>query len=330
MADLQDFMEAAHKGARWLLQHQRQDGSFQADILSAYKVPYALDITGHPQEATRTLDRIARCGFREDGTLNQENMARVHPFLIMMDIYPSYWVAMGAHRLGRFDVSYPLHRTIVQKYWHPGTGGVFFNLHGGPNGNEVDTLNCSFGGLLSLYLGDLATARASARCLGRIVETQDEPDKFWAAITQDGRLDKDPGDGELIWRCIDKTGENQCYFLAGHAVGFLSLLHMATGEEHWLGLARDYRDIMESCSADRRRHTSAGKYGFGASYLARAGGDADARQAALDVGEYLMEIQAPEGYWVFPGTQYEGPDALAVDLTAEFVAWLAEIATTLG
>ena len=330
MADLRDFMEAAHNGAGWLLEHQRGDGSFEADVLSACKVPYALDITGHPQEATRTLDWIARSGFREDGTLNQQNMDSVHPFLIMMDIYPSYWVAMGAHRLGRFDVSYRLHRITVEKYWHPGTGGVFFNLHGGPNGNEIDTLNCSFGGLLCLYLGDLATARASARCLGRILEIQDEQDKFWAAITQDGRLDKDPGEGELVWRCIDKTSENQCYFLAGHAVGFLSMLHMATGEDDWLRTARGYCEVMETCAADRHRHTSAGKYGFGASYLARASGDAEVRRAAMEVGDYLMEIQAPEGYWVFPGTPYEGPDALAVDLTAEFVAWLAEIGTTLA
>ncbi len=329
MTRIKDFMQAAHRGADWLMEHQRADGSFEADVLSAYKVPYALDITGHPQEGARTLNWIARCGFREDGSLNQENIESVHPFLLMMDIYPSYWIGMAAHRLGRFDISYPVYRTIVDKYWDPGTGGIFFNLHGGPSGNEIDTLNCSFGGLLCLYLGDLATARASARCLGRILEIQDEPDKFWAAVTQDGHLDKDPGEGELVWRCIDKTSEDQ-YFLAGHAVGFLAMLYMATHEDVWLRLARGYYDVIETSASDRHRHTSAGKFGFGASYLALATGDEDVRRSAMEVGEYLMEIQATEGYWVFPGTEYTGPDAIAVDLTAEFVAWLAEIATTLS
>jgi len=97
-----------------------------------------------------------------------------------------------------------------------------------------------------------------------------------------------------------------------------------------MDVARGYRDMLETCAADRRGHTSAGKYGFGAAQLYRATGDPDARQAAMDVGEFLLSIQAPEGYWVFPGTQYVGPDAIAVDLTAEFVAWEAEIAATLA
>ncbi len=150
------------------------------------------------------------------------------------------------------------------------------------------------------------------------------------AASAGGRLDKDLGEGELVWRCIDKTSENQCYFLAGHAVGFLAMLYMATHEDVWLRLARGYYDVIETSAADRHRHTSAGKFGFGASYLALATGDEDVRRSAMEVGEYLMEIQATEGYWVFPVTEYTGPDAIAVDLTAEFVAWLAEIATTLS
>lgn len=330
MADLTDFMQAANTGAQWLLEHQGEHGSFEADVLSAYKVPYALDLVGHPGEATRTLDWIAGVGFTANGVLDQKDKSGVHPFSLMMDIYPSYWVAMGAHRLGRFDASYRLHRIIREKYWDPATGGIFFNLHGGTNGNEVDTLNCSFGGLVSLYLGDLETARASARCLRRILESQDEPDKFWAAMTQDGKLDKDPGEGDILWRRIDKTSENQCYFLGGHAVGFLSMLYMATGEGCWLDVARGYRDMLETCAADRRGHTSAGKYGFGAAQLYRATRDPQARQAAMDVGRFLLSIQSSDGYWVFPGTQYVGPDAIAVDLTAEFVAWLAEIAVAMS
>lgn len=326
MADLNDLMQAAYRGAGWLLEHQREDGSFEADVLSAYKVPYALDITGHAMQAARTLDWIARTGFTENGVLDQKDRSGVHPFLLMMDIYPSYWVAMGAQRLGRFDVSYRLHRIIRERYWDPGTGGIFFNLHGGPNGNEVDTLNCGFGGLVCLYLGDVETACASARCLHHILGIQDEPSTFWAAITQHGQLDKDPGEGDILWRRIDKTSEGQCYFLAGHAVGFLSLLYMATGEKQWLEAADGYRNVIETSAGDRRSHTSTGKYGFGAAQLYRATGDPRARQAAIEVGEFLMSIQAPEGYWVFPGTQYVGPDAIAVDLTAEFVAWLAEIA----
>src|SRR5438128_1639719 len=105
--NVQQYLNAARRGAEWLISQQNPDGSFvrpdlQADVY--HKAPYALALSGHPIEANRLLEWIKANDLGADGELRH--------FDASLALYKSNWICQGAHRLARFDISYPAMRAI--------------------------------------------------------------------------------------------------------------------------------------------------------------------------------------------------------------------------
>ena len=107
----------------------------------------------------------------------------------------------------------------------------------------------------------------------------------------------------------------------------------ATGEDRYLNAAKTILLFTEHCADDVHRFPPSGKLGSGSALLYGITGSTSARWAAIRVGEYLVETQEPEGFWrlpdVEPYSSREDRDSYDVrlDLSAEFTAFLAEIAS---
>ncbi len=324
------FSQSAARAARWIVSRQKSDGSFfdlAAGIGGYYKVPYALATTGFTPQATRLLAWVRANHLTDDGDFRgPSRKARIS----LHDEWPTYgnaWLIMGAHRLSQFDLSF--------------RGVDFLTTLRAPCGGfcamdddkpYVECLGTSWSGLAALTVGNLAVAESAARCLQSLVDQQPQPDRFYYRLSTDGKLATDVPDGQALAYYVDATRPKQVYFHPGIAMIFLCRYYLATHAEWSLDTARSVFDFTQRCRDDVYRFPPSGKLGLGCALLAAITNDAKARQAALDVADYLAGTQTDDGYWLLPdeeiyaGIENKDDPEIRMDITAEFATFLVEIA----
>jgi len=128
---------------------------------------------------------------------------------------------------------------------------------------------------------------------------------------------------------IETDEKAQWYSYPGIAMVFLSRLFMATGKKEYLDASEGYFDFTRLCCEDVYCSGPSGKVGWGSAQMYWITGAEKYRRAAVEVGDYLLRTQAKDGYWDLGGP-YGSDKSTVLDLTAEFVVWLAEIAQHLG
>jgi rhamnogalacturonyl hydrolase YesR len=102
---------------------------------------------------------------------------------------------------------------------------------------------------------------------------------------------------------------------------------MATGEQEWLDLARDYMRFCDGVGDYHFRLLRAGKVGWAAAMLYTLTGEQNYRDIAIKVGDNLIDAQTELGYWESTNDDIVGPNN---DATAELVVWLDEIHQAVG
>jgi hypothetical protein len=310
-----NYREAAARGARWLLSIQNADGSFIREDLQAdvyHKGAYAMSVAGHSLEAHRLVNWVKREGLGADG--------RPMHFDAGLALYKTSWICQGAHRMGRFDVSYPVLGYVLRCQ---APGGGFFQA---AEGNDyVESLCTGWAGVSCLYGGELAAASRCAEHLISQVDQQPTAGRFYFRTTPEGRLcdaDDDP-----LTACIDGSQPGQGYYFPGMACLFLCRYHQATGNELALAAARWLMDASLTWAEDSYASMPSGKSALGAAVYYSITGDERARDAALRFADYVVARQRPEGAWDNPASDSE---IVLLDHTAEMIVWLNEIAATLG
>jgi len=311
-ADLTAYVEAAHRGADWLLSQQNEDGSFlkpdlQADVY--HKAPLALSLTGHIIEANRLLRWIKANDLGECGRLKH--------FDDGLALYKSNWVCQGAHRLGRFDLSLPAMEHIL--LCQAPCGG-FFQTH--ELNQLVEPVCTAWAGVSAVYTGHLDAAERTADCLKQMILQQPDETRFYFHLTPDGKLITDEGAP-----FVDGTKPQQAYYCPGIAMLFFVRLYLATGEGAHLEMAERLFDFSLRCADDRYSYPTAGKGAVAAALLHAMTGDERARDAACTFADYLLCEQRSDGWWCNPHSDHI---IVRLDHTAEFIIWLTEIAGALG
>ena len=313
MSAIQQYIEAARRGAAWLASQQHDDGSIgppevEADVY--HKAPYAFALTGRVIEAHRLLDWIKANDLRPNGMLRHFDPG--------LALYKTNWICQGAHRLARFDVSRPVMFYVLTR--QAPCGGFFQNAK---EQTFVEPVCIAWGGMSALYLRHMDAARNAAQCLSQMVSQQPDSSRFYYRMRPDGELITD-GPGAAY---LDMALPAQPYYCLGIAMLFLARLHLATSDATHLDGAQRLFDLTLSCADDAYSYTTAAKSAVGAAILYTVTGDGRARNAAHELAEYLVREQSPEGWWCKPTA-----DSLVVrlDHTAEFVAFLSEIAANLS
>ena len=139
-------------------------------------------------------------------------------------------------------------------------------------------------------------------------------------------------DGELLRSeslAINLQQPQQVYWELGLPLMLMCRMFMATGENWYLGHARDFFNWHLKCAEDHFTFTGSGKSGLGAALLYLLTGDRQARAAAYEFGDRLLATQAEDGVWHSPNWP-AGQVLYLIDAGAEFNVWLQEIAATLA
>lgn len=327
------YLQSARRAARWIVDRQRPDGSFfdvEAGVGGYYKVPYALAAAGFVPEAMRLFDWVRAHHFTAEGDFRAPSRKATLDFHEDWPMYSSAWLIQGAHRLGRFDLSFRGAEFLLG--YQAACGG----FHAPDRENSaIDTLGTSWAGLAELTVGNLDAARSAVRCIEGLVSQQPDPTRFYFRVTPEGTLVTDVPDGAELGYFVDSSRDQQIYFHPGIALVFLCRWHQATAEASALEAGRTIFDFTQRCQDDVYRFPPSGKLGFGSALLASITGNAKAGEAARSVADYLVSTQGDDGCWVLPDVAiYEivedkqDPEIL-LDVTAEFTAFLCEIAVLL-
>jgi hypothetical protein len=177
--------------------------------------------------------------------------------------------------------------------------------------------------------GRLDVAMRAAEWAISVYHQQPEDDRFYFRTTRDGRLatpDTVPAEDAL---CVDFSKTKQDYWEIALPMQLMCRLYMATGKERYLDYAKKFFDVKLKCAEDRFSFVGSGKSSLGAALLYMLTGDEQARDAAIEFGEYLVETQTDQGGWRDP--DYEPDDLLIhIDHAAEFNIWLQELSACLA
>ncbi len=305
---LRRYQQTGLKAVAFQLRYQQPDGSFIWDenIRDAYhKQPYSWAIAGHVAEAHRLINWIrAHTLTPTDGLKNYRG-----------DVYKQSWLFQGVHRLGRFDVSYPLWR-FLQSCAAPCGGFPHFK-----GDKYLRSLATAWTGVSALYMGDLELAQRVGECCIALIEQQPDPSRFYFQMTYEGELVTSERDPEAQY--IDCGQTNQPYWEASLPWLLLGRLYQATGEARWLEYAEKYFALYLTFAEDRFTNVGSGKACLAAAIHYLNTGDERAREGALAFADFLVATQYPEGGW----RGETEPDELLIyiDHAAEYNVWLQEL-----
>jgi len=309
---LEAFRAAGLKAAEFQLRHQQPDGAFTWEGFprdAYHKQPYSWGVAGHLAAAHRLLNWVKNNTLQPDGQLQDYNG----------DVYKQAWFLQGVHRLGRFDISYPV-MSFLLSCEAPCGGYPHFA------GEEwIRSLATAWVGVGALYLGRLDVAEGVAECCISMLEQQPDPKRFYYRMTLDGKLATPDVDPEALF--IDTEALNQPYWEVGLPWMLMGRLYQATGEQRYLGLAERFFEIKLRCAEDAFANVGSGKSSLAAAIHYLNTGDERARDAAYTFGDFLLETQYPEGGW----RGETEPDTLLIyiDHAAEYNIWLQEVVAIL-
>lgn len=311
-AQLQAFRSAGNRAVDFQLAHQQSDGSFIWDetIRDAYhKQPYSWSISGRLTETHRLLNWVRENTLQGDGSLRDYSG----------DVYKQSWFFQGCHRVGRFDLSYPVMNWLMAQQKECG-GLPHFAAD-----DRLRALATAWAGISALYFGRLDVAlRTGEWCIGLL--DQPEEGRFYFQTTLDGSLLTSQIADDAAFIDLKNTG--QPYWEIGLPWMLMGRLYQATAERRWLEYAEQFFEWQSSCAADNFAHAGSGKSSLAATLHFLNTGDTRARNGAMTFGAFLLATQYPEGGWRGEGE----PDQLLIyiDHAAEYNVWLQEIASLLG
>ncbi len=309
---LEAFRAAGLKAAEFQLRHQQPDGAFTWEGFpkdAYHKQPYSWGVAGHLAAAHRLLNWIKRNTLQADGQLRDYNG----------DVYKQAWFFQGAHRLGRFDLSYPV-MSFLLSCEAPCGGYPHFA------GEEwVRSLSTAWVGVGAIYLGRMDVAERVAECCVSMLEQQPDPTRFYYRMARNGKLATPDIDPEALF--IDMAALNQPYWEVGLPWMLMGRLYQATGKREYLDLAERFFEIKLQCADDAFANVGSGKSSLAAAIHYLNTGDERARDAAYRFGDFLLETQYPEGGW----RGETEPDTLLIyiDHAAEYNVWLQEVVAIL-
>lgn len=306
-----------------------QDSKVSGDLCSQYKLVTLLLMSGHTAQSHRLLDRIKKDFMQEDGDFlsypDKTDRGRKSSSFPVSHFwtYMNAWIAMGAHRLGRFDVSYPAFN-FCKTFFHPDyqlvcVTGAFADVN---DESTMDCLSTAHLGLLCLYMGDIDRARLCGEGLLKFMAAQPnfETEILLRMSVKTGCLVSTPPENMEPFYMVKRDAANQLYFFLGYHSIFMVKLYQATKDERFLDSAKSVMDFALTCHESICMFSFSHRVAYAAALLAVETKEAKYRRFAIGIGEYLISIQSDEGFFCKEMDRVD-----KYDQTAEIAIWLREI-----
>ena len=315
---------AADRTLSWLTNQIEADGSLgpgNDDLACFYKLPYLMQLAGRVCETHRLLDFIQTTFMQANGDFGTSAETKsVDPVLSLYPGYINGWIAIAAHKAGRFEISFPAWE-YLHGFHNRELGGFTTEHAESRSDSPVEVLMSAHLGLAALYFGDRERAMGVGRVLGRFVELQpDIENRFLLRMNIRGELQTDfPADAAGL-HVIDANQGGQAWFFVGYPMAFLARLYCATGNRAFLASACSYFDFALRCEQRLVSEHFAHKVAWGAAELARATKDPGQLKLSEDITERLITAQDDKGTWMA-----DQPMHTRLDQSTEVAIWLLEI-----
>jgi len=228
--------------------------------------------------------------------------------------------------LQRFDIVRPGTRRLLQ--WQDAdTGGLWHVWDQRTAQGEQEIFPTAQGGMTFILTGELEAARKAGQWFKRLRAAQpDFEHKLYAVWTRAGGLMTQVPADKVELYVTRKDLPWQHHFNGGIAAAFLAELYLATGEEEWLDLAREYQRFSMTSDACIFQSMQTCKSGWGAGLLWLATREPQYREWAARMAEWFCANQFADGHW--ENTKYWTPKpttSINVEITAEFVMHVANL-----
>lgn len=323
--ELQVKFEAGRKAIRKAVDFQLgflgKDGCYDWEGYAHdafHKQAYSWNLVGNNEEAHLELTWVRDNRLRPDGSLILTEDP--NDTINNVDLYKHAWTCQGAHRLGRFDVSYPIWNFI--KTCEMPCGG--YPLQRAMK--FARAMTTGWVGITALYFNDMDTALRCADWCIRLLEAQPDPNKYYFMTTPEGELVTEADGGE----CIDNTKLKQCYWEIGFEMLLMDRLYQITKEQKYLDYTKRYMEFLFTCREDTWSYWGSGKAALGCAMYYSFTGDERAMEAAVKFIDFVVETQVKiadkdgqyaGGFWFD-----DEPDILLiyVDHAACFSGWVLD------
>ena len=330
MCDVDDklatYRLACRRGTDWLLDHVSEDGSIGPawERLYYYRVPWAFAMMGEITAANRKLAWIDRHMFTGEGAF--EGVSPQGVFESRYGSYPLACLLVGATLVQRLDVVYRGTRHLLTLQ-DSQSGGFYNNCRDTTATGEQELFPACQGGMTLLVVGQVEAALKAGLWLKRLWELQpDVAHKLFAVYTPAKGLVTDFAPDQQATYVTRKDDPWQHHFNGGIAAAFLTNLHMATGENGWLDLARQYQEFSMTTDDCQFQSMQLCKSGWGSGLLWVATKEERYRDWTLRLGDWFVEHQLDDGRW--ENTKFFTPNPTLpdkIEITAEFVMHVANI-----
>jgi len=307
---LRAFRNTRDRATRWILSHQRGDGSLgdARDGYHFYRAPWTLALVGETQAASAVCGWFRHTMLTQDGRIDG-------PMRVFRDAwaYRDSALIVGAQMLGQYDLSHGL-MAELRRWQDPASGG-FANdrLPSGEMGDDQSIPYAAGPGFAALATGDLTMARGVAGFLRRIYDAQpDLPDRFfydWSRARQAPTTEF--AEADQFWYVVDNTADrNQRWTIGGIAAGFLCRLYLTDPRPEYLDLARRYQAFSMAATPAQFKYGPVCKSGWGSSLLYEITGESAYEAWTYRMGEWFVEHQSAEGFWPVIGQAAEQGSAV--------------------
>jgi hypothetical protein len=320
------YRHACRKGTDWILHYTNANGSIGPveERLFYYRLPWTLALMGEITAASRVLDWIQRHMFSPQGAF--EGVSPQEGFESRYGSYPIACLLVGATLLQRFDIIYPGTQHLVT-WQDPESGGLFNDRHNMTATGEQELFPTCQAGMTFLLVGQVEAARKAGAWAQRLWDLQpDVAHKMYHVYSPAKGLVKDYAPDEEALYVTKKDEPWQHHFNGGITAAFLTKLYMATGDNAWLDLAREYQEFSITTDECQFQSMQVCKSGWGAGLLYLVTRETRYRDWTVRMGDWFLQHQFEDGHW--ENTKFWTPNPTLADnieTTIEFVMHLANI-----
>lgn len=289
--------QSSERASSWLIDRIDSAGmpTGAAERNSWWRVPWALAIAGHRDEAAAVL------GWAERVALTDRGDFRTGPYGGDSPNTPVYWLshlAIAAHLLDRFDLGEALVETI-RTYVNPETGGV--RLWRDPAAAKVeDWLLTSQVGLVSVLYGKSELREETYAWFSRVWKAQPllEEGVLLTSWSDQGLITDRDAAGATGY--VDMSAPLQMYFQPGGAAAFIAEYAAQTRDLAAVDFARELLMLnlsgtLEQVTDERSVHVC--KFAWGAAELLGIDSRFDWTPSVVRMAAWFDQRQAADGSW---------------------------------
>lgn len=273
---------AIRKAVDFQLGFLQEDGGYiwEGYVPDAFhKQAYSWNLVGENDAAHKQISWIRDNRLRSDGSLILTEDP--NDTINNVDIYKHCWTCQGAHRLGRFDVSYPIYNFLLT--CEMPCGG--YPLQRGMK--LARAMTTAWMGITALYFNDMKTALRCANWCIQMLENQPNQNRYYFMSTPEGVLATEADGGEFI----DNQQIKQCYWEIGFSMILMDRLYQITQDEKYLSYAKRYMEFLFTCAEDTWSYWGSGKAALGCAMYYSFTGDERAMEAAVKFIDFVVETQ---------------------------------------